>query len=143
MQSIEHWTGCCTRLYAERACCIACTSHAERFCGAMAEWCLKRIYGMSIACQAPTIFSLGTVLIWESSRIASQCQCRQERPSLRSKGTAKFLVQAPPPPHPHPLAVYICNGGRRKIDRKGTSAGRLSWKVRFAQSPDSSASFGK
>ena len=25
-----------------------------------------------------------------------------------------------------PVVVYICNGGRRKVDRKGTSAGRIS-----------------
>ena len=41
----------------------------------------------------------------------------QEMPSLRLKGRPKFLLQASG-------AVYICNGGR-KIDRKGTSAGRF------------------
>ena len=38
---------------------------------------------------------LGTALILESSGIASQRQCRQERPALRFKSTAKFLLQAP------------------------------------------------
>ena len=37
--------------------------------------------------------------------------CRQERPSLRFKRTAKFFLQAPG-------TVYICNGRRRKVDRK-------------------------
>ena len=64
-------------------------------------------------------FGSGTALISESSRIASQRQCCQERPSLLLKGTAKFLLQAPG-------AVYICIGRRRKVDRKGTSAGRIS-----------------
>ena len=33
------------------------------------------------------------------------------RPSLRFKRTAKFLLQTPG-------AVYICNSGKRKVDRK-------------------------
>ena len=64
-------------------------------------------------------FGSGSALISESCRIASQRQCRQRRPSLRFKGTAKFFLQA------HG-AAYICNGVRRKVDRKGTSAGRIS-----------------
>ena len=64
-------------------------------------------------------FGSGTALISESCRIASQRQCRQRRTSLRSRGTAKFFRQAPG-------AVYICNGMRRKVDRKGTSAGWIS-----------------
>ena len=51
--------------------------------------------------------------------MASQRQCRQERPALRFKSTAKLFLQAPG-------AVYICNGGRRKVDGKGTSAGQIS-----------------
>ena len=74
---------------------------------------------MSIAFQAPIFFSLGTALISESSGIASQRQCRHERPSLRFKSTAKFLLQAPGD-------VYICNGRRIKVYRKGTSAGQIS-----------------
>ena len=64
-------------------------------------------------------FSLCTALISESSGIASQRQCRKERASLRFKSTAKFFLQ-------EPGAVYICNGARIKVDRKGTSAGRIS-----------------
>ena len=75
------------------------------------------VYGMAIASPCH-VFGPGTASISESSRIASPCQGCQERPSLRFKGTAKFLLQAPG-------AVYICNGGR-KVDRKGTSAGRIS-----------------
>ena len=82
-------------------------------------WCLKLLYGMPIACQAPIFLGSGTVLISKSSGIASQRQCPTERPALRFKSTAKFLLQAPG-------AVYICNGGRRKVDRNGTSAGRIS-----------------
>ena len=41
------------------------------------------------------------------------------RPSLSFRGTVKFLLQAP-------CAVYICNGGRREVDRKVTSTGRIS-----------------
>ena len=62
---------------------------------------------MSIAFQVQFFFGSGTALISESSRIASQRQCCQERPSLRFKGTAKFFLQAPG-------AVYICNGGGEK-----------------------------
>ena len=72
---------------------------------------------MSIAFQVPIVFDSGTALISESSKIASQ-RC-QEGPSLRLKRTAEFFLQAPG-------AVYICNGVRRKVDRKGTSAGRIS-----------------
>ena len=72
---------------------------------------------MPIACQAPVFFGSGTALLLESSGIA--CQCHQERPSLGFKSTAKFRLQAPG-------AVYICNGGRVKVDRKGTSPGRIS-----------------
>ena len=38
-----------------------------------------------------SFFGSGTVLILESREIASQHQCRQERPSLRFKGTAEFF----------------------------------------------------
>ena len=38
MQSIEHCTGCRTKLYAVRACCTVYNTHAERSCEAMAEW---------------------------------------------------------------------------------------------------------
>ena len=74
---------------------------------------------MSIAFQAPIMFGSGTALISESSGMVSQRQCRQERPFLRFKSAAKLFLQVPG-------AVYICNGGRRKVDRKGTSAGRIS-----------------
>ena len=74
---------------------------------------------MSIAFQAPSFFGLGTALISESSGIAFQRQCHQERPSLCFKSTAIFLVQAPG-------AVYISNGRRIKVDRKGISA-RFFW----------------
>ena len=87
-------------------------------------WCLKRIYEMPIACQAPIIFGLDTALISEFSRRAFQCQCHQKRPSLCFKSTAQFLLQ-------WPGAVYICNGRRRKADRKGTSSGRISTKIWF------------
>ena len=67
-------------------------------------------------------FRVGHALILESSRIA--CQCCQEGPYFRFKGTAKFLLQAPG-------AVYICNGGRRKVDRKVTSTDWISLQLRF------------
>ena len=38
MQSIEHCTGCRTKLYAVRACCTVCNTHDECLCKAMAEW---------------------------------------------------------------------------------------------------------
>ena len=69
--------------------------------------------------SSTNFFGSGTALISESRRIAFQRQSRQERPSLRFKGTEKFSLQAPG-------TVCICNGGRRKVDRKGTSAGRIS-----------------
>ena len=69
--------------------------------------------------QAPFFFGSGPALIPESSGIASQRQCRKKRPALRFKSTAKFFLQAPG-------AVYICNGGRIKVDKKGTSVGRVS-----------------
>ena len=96
MQSIEYYTGCCTKLYAVRACCTVCNTHAERSCEAMAEWVmLKLIYGMPIACQAPLFFRFGhSVNIGVPSGIASWRQCRQERPSLR-KSTAKFFFKRP------------------------------------------------
>ena len=68
----------------------------------------------------PNFFGSGTALIAESSRIASQRQCCQERPSLRLKGTAKFLPQAP-------SAVYICNGGRKSIGKALLQVGFLSY----------------
>ena len=68
--------------------------------------------------------------------MASQRQCRQERPSLQFKRTAECVLQAP-------SAVYICIGGRRKVDRKGTPAGRISQLLRFAQPPHSSGPFGE
>ena len=64
-----------------------------------------------------TFFS-ARALIPDSSRIAFQHQCRQENPSLRFKSTGKFLLVS--------TDVYICNGWRRKVDRKGTSDGRIS-----------------
>ena len=36
--SMQHCTGCCTKLYAVRACCTVCNTHAERSCEGMAEW---------------------------------------------------------------------------------------------------------
>ena len=66
---------------------------------------------MAIASHASIFFSSGTALISESNRIASQRQSCQERPSLRFKGTAKFILRATG-------AVYICNGGRIKVDKK-------------------------
>ena len=137
MQSIEHCTGCRTQLFVVRACCTVYNTHAERSCKAMAEWLMFEAdvwNGDSLS--RVIFFGSGTALISKSSRIAYQRQCCQERPSLHFKGTAKFLFQAPG-------AVYICNGGRRKVDRKGTSAGRISWLLRFAQPPDSSGSFGE
>ena len=96
MQSIEHCTAGRTKLYAVRACCIVCNMHAKRFSEARAEWMvfeadLRNVDSLSLA----NFFGLGTALISESSRIGSQRQCCQERPSLRFKGTAKFLLQAP------------------------------------------------
>ena len=41
------------------------------------------------------------------------------RPSSNFTGTAKFF-------HQGPNTVYIFNGGRRKVDRKVTSTGRIS-----------------
>ena len=38
MQSIEHCTGDHTKLYAVRACCTVCNTHAERSCEVLAEW---------------------------------------------------------------------------------------------------------
>ena len=57
-------------------------------------------------------------LISDSSRIVFQHQCRQEKPSLRIKSTGKFLQVS--------TDVYICNGWRRKVDRRGASDGRIS-----------------
>ena len=64
------------------------------------------------------IFGSGTALISESSEMASQHQCSHERPALRFKSTANFSLQALG-------AVYICNSGRKKVDRKGTTARRI------------------
>ena len=92
---------------------------------------------MSIAFQAPIFFGSGTGLLSESSGTASQRQFHQERPSLRLQKHSKVVrLQARG-------AVYICNGGRRKFDGKGTSVGRISQLLRFAQPPHSSDSFGK
>ena len=120
MQSIEHCTGGHTKLHAVRACCTVCNTHGERSCQAIAEWVMFEadLWNVDSLSRA-NFFGSGTALISESRRIASQRQCCQERPSLRFKGTAKFLLQAPG-------AVYICNGGRRKVDRKGTSASRTN-----------------
>ena len=46
---------------------------------------------MSIAFQAPIFFGSGTGLISESSGTASQCQGRQERPSLRLEKHSKVF----------------------------------------------------
>ena len=43
MQSIEHCTGCSTKLYAVRECCTVCNTHAERSCSAMAEWMMFKV----------------------------------------------------------------------------------------------------
>ena len=63
-------------------------------------------------------FGSGTALISESSRIASQHQCCQERPSLRFKGTAKVSSSS--------ARHCIHLEWREKVYRKGTSAGRIS-----------------
>ena len=38
MRSIGYFTGGRAKLYAVRACCTVCNTHAERFCKAIAEW---------------------------------------------------------------------------------------------------------
>ena len=57
---------------------------------------------------------LGTALISESSRVPFQCQCRQDRPSLLFKRTKSFFFKRP---------ATVC---RRKVNKKGTSAGQIS-----------------
>ena len=69
--------------------------------------------------QGPTFSDSATELIPECSRLACQRQCRQEVPSLQMKSTAKFFLHAP-------SAVCPYNDGRTEVDRKGTSAGRIS-----------------
>ena len=120
MQSLEHCTGARTKMYAVRACCAVCNMHAERSCEAMAAWVMFEADLWNVNSLSSTnFFGSGTALISESSGLASQRQCRQERPALRFKSTANFFLQALG-------AVYICNDGRRKVDRKGTSAGGIS-----------------
>ena len=83
------------------------------------RWYLKLIYGMSIVFQGPILSDSATALILESNMMASQRQRRHDRPSLRLKSTAKSFLQAPG-------TVCIFDDGRRKVDRRATSADRIS-----------------
>ena len=100
---------------------VQCAAHALNIFARhwRSRWCLKLIYGMSIVLQGPTFSDSATALISECSRLTCQRKCRQEVPSLRMKSTAKFFLQAA-------SAVCPSNDGRRKVDRKGTSAGQIS-----------------
>ena len=62
------------------------------------------------------VFGSGTALISESAGIASAVR---KGHLCASKVQQSFFCK-------RPVAVYIANGGRRKVNRKGTSPGRIS-----------------
>ena len=96
---------------------MVCNTESELFCETLVEWVMFEVDLWNIDSLSSTICS-ARVLILDSSSIAFQHQCRQEKPSLRIKSTGKFLQVA--------TDVYICNGWRRKVDRRGASDGRIS-----------------
>ena len=119
MQSIEHCIVFRTKLYAVMACCAVDNTHAERFCEAMAERVMIEANLWIGDSLSRANFRFGHCVNIGVQQTASQRQCCQQRPSLSLKVSANFLRQ-------DSGAVYICNGGRRKVDRQGTSAGRIS-----------------
>ena len=117
MQSKDHCTYGCTTLYELSIWCVVCNTESELFCETLAEWVMFEADLWNIDSLSSTICSV-RALISDSSKIAFQHQCCQENPSLRFKSTGKFLQVS--------TDVYIYNGWRRKVDRKGASDGRIS-----------------
>ena len=91
---------------------------------------------MSIADHAPISFGLGTLLISKSSGKRSQHQCDKNGQLCASNVHQSLFLQVPG-------AVYIYNGGSKKVDRKGTSSRRISYLLRFTQPPRPTGSFAK
>ena len=82
-------------------------------------WCLKLIYGMAIASHAPICFRFGTTLIVESSRIASQRQCRKCH-LCASKADQSFFFKRP--------ALYtFVKAGEKSIGKALLQVGFLSY----------------
>ena len=121
MQSIEHCTGGRT-MYAVRACSTECNMHTERSCEAMAEWEMFEADLPNVdSLQTPKFFGSGTILILESSEIASQRRCRQERPSLRFKSTVRFFFKRTA------LPTFVMAGGQTSIGKALLLDGFLSY----------------
>ena len=117
MQSKDHCTYGCTTLYELIKWCVVFNTESELVCETLADWVMFEVDLWNIDSLSGTIFS-ARALISDSSRIAFQHQCRHEMPSLRFKSTGKSLQVS--------TDVYICNGWRRKVDRKGASDGWIS-----------------
>ena len=89
-------------------------THAEPFCESVAEWVIfEADLGNSDGLSHALFFRFGNCVSIGVQLDSLTATVLSERPSLSFKGTAKFLLQAPG-------AVYICNGRRRKVDRKVT-----------------------
>ena len=65
---------------------MVCNTESELFCETLAEWVMFEADLWNIDSLSSTICS-ARALISDSSRIAFQHQCRQEKPSLRFKST--------------------------------------------------------
>ena len=138
MQSIEHCTGGRTKLDAVWACCTVCNTHTDRSCEAMAEW-------VTFEADLPNFDSLSSTNCFRFGHCINIGVQRECFPAPVPSGKAIFALQSTEKFFflQAPNAVYNYNGGRRKVDRKGTSVGRISKLLRFAQPPDSSGSFGE
>ena len=121
MQSTEHCTGGRTKLYVLTTCCTVRNTHAERFREAMAEEVIFEadLWDVDSLSRTNTFRFSHWVNIGVQHDGFPAPVPSWLRSSLRLKSTAKFFLQAP-------SAVCICNDGRRKVDRRGTSAGRIS-----------------
>ena len=105
MQRIGHCTGRFTKLYLMRVCCTVCKTHAECLCEAIVEWVMLEADLWNADCLSSTICfpSIRALRCHQSpAGFPFQCKCRQERPALGFKRTAKFRLQVRD-------AVYICN----------------------------------
>ena len=90
MQSKDDCACGCTTLYELSVYYVVCNTESEMFYETLAEWVMFEMDLWNIDSLSSTIFS-ARALISDSSRIAFQHQCRQEKPSLRFKRTGMFL----------------------------------------------------
>ena len=120
MRSTERCTGCCTKLYAVRACCTVCNMQAKRFCEAMAKWVmlgadLWNVDGLSSA----NYFRFGHCV-----NIGVQ---QHSFPAPVPPGKAIFALQKNSKDSSSSarwLHTFLMVGQR--VDRKSISAGRIS-----------------